>query len=149
MSKKASSKSDGGTEGETGRRRILFIDDNPDLTQALQVAIELRARGALSITTYNDPVEAIRSFKRGDYDLVLLDYHMPRMNGFEVCRELRRIDNSVKVCLLTASDIRGSEFATMLYDVKVQALIRKPATLGTIMTMLNEFVPPVQKKEAE
>ena len=45
---------------------------------------------------------ALENFKAGLYDLVILDIKMPKMNGFELFREIKKIDNNVKVCFLTA-----------------------------------------------
>jgi two-component system, OmpR family, response regulator ChvI len=54
------------------------------------------------VIPFNDPLLALRSFKPRYYDLVILDIRMPDMNGFELYREIRRKDNGVKVCFLTA-----------------------------------------------
>ena len=40
----------------------------------------------------------MKNFKAGEFDLVLLDFQMPGMNGFEVYRELRKADDKVNVC---------------------------------------------------
>jgi two-component SAPR family response regulator len=45
---------------------------------------------------------ALSNFKPSYYDLVILDIKMPVMNGFELLREIKKVDESVKVCFLTA-----------------------------------------------
>jgi len=47
----------------------------------------------------------LSKFKPDTYDLVLLDIRMPNSNGFELYREMRKIDESVKVCFITAFEI--------------------------------------------
>lgn len=48
---------------------------------------------------------ALSRFKAGAYDLALLDISMPEMNGFQLFRKLREIDNKLKVCFLTAAEL--------------------------------------------
>jgi two-component system, OmpR family, response regulator ChvI len=54
------------------------------------------------VDDFNDPVQALLSFRAGQYDLLLLDIKMPKMNGFELYREIQKIDDKVKVCFITA-----------------------------------------------
>jgi DNA-binding response OmpR family regulator len=51
------------------------------------------------------PKLTISNFKAGKYDLLLIDILMPKMNGFELCQQLKNIDDKVKVCFITACDI--------------------------------------------
>src|SRR5580692_4082199 len=99
-----------------GTKRVLIIDDNPEVTDAIKLGIERRG---MRITAFNDPVEAVRNFKAGDYDFVLLDFQMPGLNGFEVYRELRKTDKEVKICFLTAFNVSDREFAKVFPDAKI------------------------------
>ena len=51
------------------------------------------------VDTFDDPQQALSNFKAGLYDLLLIDVKMPKMNGFELYREVKKIDNKPKVCL--------------------------------------------------
>ncbi len=53
---------------------------------------------------FNDPQLPLSKFKEGAYDLVILGYKMPKMNGFELNRKVRKLDEKVRVCFLTAFD---------------------------------------------
>ncbi|PWU82193.1 MAG: hypothetical protein DLM72_03270 [Candidatus Nitrosopolaris wilkensis] len=64
----------------------------------------LQANG-LKVNTFNDPQLPLSEFKEGVYDLVILDYKMPKMNGFELYRKIRMMDEKVGVCFLTAFDL--------------------------------------------
>jgi DNA-binding response OmpR family regulator len=48
---------------------------------------------------------ALSRFKAGAYDLALLDIKMPEINGFELYRKIREIDNKLKICFLTAAEL--------------------------------------------
>src|SRR5712691_3081303 len=93
------------------KKRILVIDDEPDLTLICSMALDL-----FSVDSFNDPLLALSNFKAGAYDLVVLDIIMPKVNGFELYQKIRRVDNKVKICFLTGlidlNDYEGfGEFA--------------------------------------
>jgi len=78
----------------------LYVDDEPDMTTMLKMALE---RAGFTIDTFNDPLLALKSFKSNLYDLVILDVMMPKMDGFELHNQLKKVDPNIKVCFLTAS----------------------------------------------
>jgi chemotaxis response regulator CheB len=63
----------------------------------------------LKVNTFNDPQLPLSEFKEGAYDLVILDYKMPKMNGFELYRKIRKMDKKVRVCFLTAFDLHPED----------------------------------------
>ena len=81
------------------RRRILVVDDEVDITLSLKTVLE---GDQFEVDSFNDPISAFNSFKAGLYDLLILDIKMPKMNGFQLYREIKNIDDKVKVCFLTA-----------------------------------------------
>ena len=81
------------------RKKILLVDDEDDITFTLGMILE---KCGFEIASYNDPILALQSFKPNYYDLLVLDIKMPKMNGFELYQQLRKKDNRVKVCFLTA-----------------------------------------------
>jgi CheY-like chemotaxis protein len=92
--------SDPSSQQEGKKRKILFVDDEPDMTTILKMALK---RIGFGIDIFNDPVLALESFKPNFYDLVLLDVMMPKMNGLELYNQLKKIDDGIKICFLTAS----------------------------------------------
>jgi DNA-binding response OmpR family regulator len=68
------------------KRRILTVDDDPDIT--LTVKMGLEDSGLFQVDAFNDPELALSSFKPGLYDLVLLDFRMPKMYGHELYEEM-------------------------------------------------------------
>jgi len=60
------------------------------------------------VDTFTDPVNALPQFKAGFYQLFILDIKMPEMNGFELYKEIKKKDGTIKVFFLTAlSDMRN------------------------------------------
>jgi DNA-binding response OmpR family regulator len=78
------------------------------------------------VDTFNDPQVAISNFKTDLYDLLLIDIGIPKMNGFEFYKEIRKIDDKVKVCFFKASEayyidlVKNMVCQTNLENVKVE-----------------------------
>jgi DNA-binding response OmpR family regulator len=89
------------------RKRILAVDDEPDINITLQAGLE---GSGFHVDTFSDPELALSIFKPGLYDLVLIDIMMPKMSGFELYEQLKKIDPDVRVCFLTASEMYHPEF---------------------------------------
>jgi DNA-binding response OmpR family regulator len=64
---------------QVNKRRILVVDNEPDITITLQIGLEA---GGFDVDAFTDPKLALSSFKPGLYDLVLIDIMMPKMDGF-------------------------------------------------------------------
>ena len=62
-----------------------------------------------SVDTYSDPGAALSKFKPNYYDLLLLDYRMPKLNGLELYARMREIDPTAKALLLTANHEQFNE----------------------------------------
>ena len=81
------------------KKKILLVEDEHDLSEVFNMVLE---DGGYEVDCFTDPVLALKNFKAGLYDLVILDIKMPEMDGFELHRQLKKIDNAVKICFLTA-----------------------------------------------
>ena len=78
--------------------RILLVEDDPSIREV--TAIGLRNTG-FTVETASDGREGLDRFEREPFDLVLLDVMLPRMDGLEVCRAIRRT-STIPVVMLTA-----------------------------------------------
>ncbi|MEO8664425.1 MAG: response regulator, partial [Ignavibacteria bacterium] len=79
-------------------KKILLIDDDIKLTELLTDYLE---KYNYKIDSYDNPVDALKHLASHQYDLVILDYMLPEMDGFETLKELRKT-NSIPVVMLTA-----------------------------------------------
>ena len=91
----------------------------------------------IAVDSFNDPLEAISRFRPDIYDLVLLDINMPRMNGFDVYRELKRLDSDANILFLTGFDVLDKEFKKVFPQLKVPRLLTKPVTIDAILDELR------------
>lgn len=71
-------------------KRILIVDDEPDITFTIKSGLE--KTGFFEVDTFNDPELALSLFKPGNYDFLLIDIRMPKMNGYELYDKIREID---------------------------------------------------------
>ena len=78
--------------------RILLVEDDPSIREV--TAIGLRNAG-FTVDTASDGREGLERFEREPFDLVLLDVMLPRMDGLEVCRAIRKV-STIPVVMLTA-----------------------------------------------
>lgn len=81
-------------------QRILIVDDDPHLREVVCFALE---RAGYETLTATNGVEALEAHRLNQPDLIVLDVLMPELDGFAVCRELRRI-SSVPILLLSSRD---------------------------------------------
>jgi DNA-binding response OmpR family regulator len=89
------------------RKKILVVDDEPDITFTLLAILQ---KAGYEVFSFNNPLVALQSFEPRYYDLLIIDIKMPEMNGFDLYQKLKEIDSHVKVCFLTAvSEFRDYE----------------------------------------
>src|SRR5215471_16888601 len=123
------------------QKRILIVDDEPDVNMVLKKVLE---QSGFNVDSYDDPILALDNFNAGSYDLLLLDIKMPEMNGFHLCREMKKIDNKVKVCFLTASEMfyerfrNEEEFNEIDKDLFLQKPIENEDLIKKIDTIISQ-----------
>lgn len=107
---------------QQGQKRILAVDDEPDLTMICSLALQYHG---FKVDTFNDSQEALSNFKPDYYDLVILDIKMPKMDGFELYDKIKKKDDKVKICFLTASELYYEEFRKKEYSALDKNLFLK------------------------
>jgi CheY-like chemotaxis protein len=127
---------------EKKKRRILVVDDEPDNASIFSMSLEDEG---FEVDTFTDPLLALSTFKAGKkYDLLILDIKMPNMNGFDLYEAVRKIDNKVKACFLTAfgegyTEEFGRRFPTSSLFSEV-SFIRKPIRIDDLVKKVNEMI---------
>lgn len=106
------------------QKRILVIDDNPDIVFTLRVGLE--SDPTLQVFGFDSPVTALVEFKPNFYDLLLIDVNMPLMDGFQLAQNLVRRDLNVRVCFMTSGEI-NMQAAREVHPLKsIGCFIKKP-----------------------
>ena len=120
------------------KKKILFVDNEPDMTSLFKSVLE---SGGFSVDIFNDSANALNNFKPHFYDLVIIDVVMPKMDGFELLKELKKLDPDVNACFLTASEkyyenFRNGEYRTL--DKKL--FLRKPISIKSLLGEINKRI---------
>ncbi|HEX2557066.1 MAG TPA: response regulator [Nitrososphaera sp.] len=118
-------------------RKVAIVDDEPDITTVLKRGLE---QNGFEVDAFNDPKVALNNFKADYYDLMIIDIRMPKLNGFDLYREVRKKDTKVKVCFLTAFEIYYEEFRKMFPTIDVKAFVRKPVSISALVKQLNSTI---------
>lgn len=122
------------------RKSILVLDDEFDIVNVIKLG--LNKTNNLKVYGFTDPLLALKHFKlnAAEYGLVISDIRMPKMNGYEFVREVKKIKPKVKVFLMTAFDINSQEFSKVLPDIKVNQFIKKPISIGELTTSILNHI---------
>ena len=114
--------------------KILVVDDEPDIASSVKKGLE---RNEFQVDAYTDPQKALSEFKPGVYDLLLIDIRMPKLNGFELYREIKKKDDNTKICFFTAFEVYYDEFKKVFPTLDVKCFIRKPITINDLVVHIN------------
>jgi DNA-binding response OmpR family regulator len=82
------------------------------------------------VYTYNDPLLALSEFRQDFYDLMLLDINMSKMNGFEFCEKILKLDVNVKTCFMSAGEINHEALREIHPAINIGCFIKKPVAIG-------------------
>jgi two-component system catabolic regulation response regulator CreB/two-component system response regulator ChvI len=116
----------------------LVVDDEYDAALTLKAILE---EEEFEVDVFNDPKLALSNFKTGCYHLLILDILMPKMNGFEFYREIRKIDAKVKACFFTASEAYYMNLKTKYNNLTdLNSVISKPISMDDLVKRVNQII---------
>ena len=124
--------------------RILVVDDEPPIVDMLSYNLE---RANYEVITARDGEEALVKARQEQPDLIILDLMLPRLDGLEVCRALRR-ERDVPIIMLTARDsevdrVVGLELGADDYVVKPFSVRELMARVGSVLRRAAPREPEV------
>jgi DNA-binding response OmpR family regulator len=125
------------------KRKILLVDDEHDNSSIFTIGLK---DNGFYVDTFDDPISALSAFKPDFYDLLILDIKMPKMDGYELYENIRKIDNKVKVCFVTASveeyreDYQQSFTSFRSSSSSNISFLTKPITIDDLVKKVNEII---------
>jgi DNA-binding response OmpR family regulator len=126
---------------KTMTKKILLVDDEPDITYTLKKIIE---DNGFKADSFNDPILALNYYKVDFYDLVILDIKMPTMDGFELYLKIREKDPKVKICFLTVIATFNEEFRKIRLalgkTINEDYFIQKPVEMEDLLRKLTSIM---------
>jgi DNA-binding response OmpR family regulator len=121
----------------TKGKNILIVDDDKDLTNLYETFLKF---DGYKVDAFTDPIDALYSFRKNVYDLVLLDLKMPKMNGIELSQEMQKIDPNLSYRFITAANKEYIEsIEANNPDIK-ENIIYKPLWLNEIRTTIHSLL---------
>jgi two-component system response regulator MprA len=125
--------------------KVLVVDDEPAVRDSLRRALQLEG---YEVELAGDGLEALERLAASDgVDALLLDVSMPRLDGLETCRRLRRDGNEVPVLMLTARDAVSDRVAGL--DAGADDYVVKPFALEELLARLRALLRRVSPAETD
>lgn len=124
-------------------QKILIVDDNKQITSIIE---EYTKKDGFEAIISLDGEDALKKFEKENPDVVLLDVMMPKKDGFEVCKDIRRTSN-VPIIMITA---RGEDFEKIMgLDIGADDYIVKPFSPGEVMARVRAILRRINREEKE
>jgi DNA-binding NtrC family response regulator len=111
--------------------RILIVDDDKAINDYMQTLLE---RDGFQVKAINDPTFVEEEVRTGGYHLIILDLMMPKLDGIEVLRRIRKIDTDIAVVIFTGYPNLESAVASMKLDAV--DYIKKPFNVDEFREVL-------------
>src|SRR6185503_17810821 len=105
---------------------VLLVEDDASIREVATLGLE---QAGLRVTAVGDGREGLDRFRQGGVDLVVLDVMLPSLDGFEVCREIRR-DSQAPIVMLTARSELHDVVVGLELGARVKAVLRRAAPSG-------------------
>jgi len=92
---------------------ILIVDDDREICEYMETFL---ARDGFLVKTLNSPQEAVEEVRSGKYHIVVLDLMMPKLDGIELLKQIRKVDSDIAVIIFTGYPSLESAVASMKLD---------------------------------
>jgi DNA-binding response OmpR family regulator len=124
--------------------RILIVEDEPAISFGLE--LDLKTEG-YDVELVDDGEAAVRRGREGGFDLIVLDLMLPKKDGFEVCRELRRGGARTPILMLTAKSQEAEK--VMGLDLGADDYVTKPFSPKELRARIRALLRRGAAEEAE
>lgn len=123
--------------------RILVVDDEEKIRHVIREYAEFEG---YKVSEAKDGMEAISKCKEEDFDIIIMDIMMPKLDGFSAIKEIRKTKNT-PVLMLSA---RGEEYDKLFgFEIGIDDYVVKPFSPKEVMARINAILSRSNKKEEE
>ena len=119
--------------------RILLVDDDEGVCHSFSRLLEKRN---YYVDTLQSAIEAIKSLKKSDYDILLTDLKMPEMDGIELLKQARKIDPDLGVIIMTGYGEIASYLKAM--DLGAVEYLNKPIKINDLEIIIRKLVTEIK-----
>ena len=124
--------------------KILLVEDDPNLGTILQDY--LRVKG-FEPELHRDGADGLAAFRRNEYHLCLLDVMMPKMDGFELAREIRQVNTQVPIIFLTAKSMKEDTIEGL--KLGADDYLTKPFSMEELLLRIQAVLRRTQRPDPE
>lgn len=114
--------------------RILVVDDEENIREVIKEYAEFEGH---QVSEACDGMQAIEMVKNNDYDIIIMDVMMPRLDGYSACKGIRKI-KQIPILMLSA---RGEEYDKLFgFEIGIDDYVVKPFSPKEVMARVNAIV---------
>lgn len=114
--------------------RLLVVDDEPKIREVIREYAEF---GGYEVTEAEDGMSAVGLCKLNDYDIIIMDIMMPKLDGFSACKEIKKFKD-IPIIMLSA---RGEEYDKLHgFDLGIDDYVVKPFSPKELMARINAIL---------
>ena len=124
--------------------KILLVEDDPNLGTILQDYLQVKG---YEPELHRDGQQGLAAFQRQTYDLCLLDVMLPKLDGFELAREIRQLNARVPIIFLTAKAMKEDTIAGL--KLGADDYLTKPFSMEELLLRIQAVLRRTQPPEPE
>jgi CheY-like chemotaxis protein len=124
---------------------VLVVDDEPELASLFRAFL---TKEGYDVVSFTDPVLALEYFKEtaNKHSLIITDLRMPGICGIDLAKNIRQINNRVKIFLMTAFEIVDLKDNEDFRKAKIDKVIQKPIRFADLRQMINESLKMLNRE---
>jgi len=124
--------------------RVLVVDDEPTVLESFCMILKIKD---FEVEAFPGGPEALKTFKRGRYDVAFIDLKLPRMDGLEVLKKIKQVDPEVEVIIVTAYPNDASQVNAI--NLGALEYLKKPFLMEEIYELVDRAVRRRRRAEAQ
>ena len=125
--------------------RLLVVDDDSDIVQVIKLGLQ---KNKFLVNAFTNPEEALQNFQSNSegYCLMLSDIRMPSLSGIQLAKKVKEINPAIKTVLMTAFEIRDSEFSKVFPSTQVDGFVQKPIGIRDLTNKILSIIDETQEE---
>jgi len=118
--------------------KLLYVEDNELAREATLETLNVFFK---DIVVSVNGQEGLDSFKENNFDLIITDINMPKMNGIDMIKNIRELNSEIKIIVLSAHD--DPEYFKTATEFQVEGYLLKPIHLTNLVTLLERTLESI------
>ena len=123
--------------------RIMIIDDEPSVLESFKMILKIKD---YDVTSFPDGPTAIGQLKKDQFDLAFIDFKLPNMDGLEILKKIKEVDNNIEVIIVTAYASESSHANAI--TLGALEYLRKPFLMEEIYELVDRALRRRRSKAA-